>query len=483
MSEMDMDRERIGTAAVSPDSENLPPPRQKDAGVELFFDEGAMTAEVLATAPEGEGAHITRQALDALLASKGVVYGIDEFALADLAMPIYGRRIVVAKGVAAQNGKDGTCTELFPRDVHANRVERQDGSIDYRELGLLRDLKAGTPICTVTPPTAGVEGTNVKGKTIKARDGVKAIPPLGENTVLSENGTQAVTTVDGNLVFRSGRFTVETVYRVQDVNYDVGNITFSRDVNVLGNLSDGFTIVAGGNVVIHGQVGSAYIKGKNITLDKGMNGTGKGTLEAECKVKSGFLENCTVRAGEEIFAQSVINCKLECEGEINVTSGKGVICGGHVMALGNVSAKTVGNEFNTLTMVTLGVTSRLVEERKRLLAQLAEVEKHIEELQKNVFYIEKLVAENRPVPPERVQLLRRAQISLPLSNKKQEQLIQQVEELENRMANVGKVQLVASTIHVPTRVAIGASVANISEVKTSCRVYKNEEGEIVFGKR
>ena len=460
---------------------NTPPPPAEDARVDLFFDEWAMVAEAAVTAPVGEGAPATRDMLQKALADAGIVYGIDEAALGHLCVPPYGRRLAVAQGTPAQDGKNGTCTELFAREAARVTTERKDGSVDYRELGLVRDLKAGTPICTIAPPTPGVDGTNVRGQLVKAKNGEKVLPLLGENTALSEDGTQALTTVEGNLVFRSGRFTVETVYRVDDVDYDIGNITFSGDVKVGGDLADGFSITAGGDVSVHGQVGTTDICGRNIVLDKGINGTGRAVLSAESTVKSGFIENCTVRAGEKVVASSLINCQVECEGDVDVTGGKGIICGGRVMTLGSVSAKEVGNDSNTLTVVSLGVTPKLLNERKRLQGQLAEVEKHIDELQKNVAYIEKLVAGGRPVPPERVQMLRRAQISLPISQKKQQQLDEQLREIEDRMANAGNVQLTARVIHAPTKITIGTASANVSEEKTNCRVYKNSDGEVVFG--
>ena len=91
------------------------------------------------------------------------------------------------------------------------------------------------------------------------------------------------------------------------MDYGSGSITISGDVKVDGDIADGFSINAGGDVFLHGQVGSAKIKGRNITLDKGINGTGKAVLEAESTVKSGFLENCTIRAGEKVIANSASN--------------------------------------------------------------------------------------------------------------------------------------------------------------------------------
>lgn len=476
-----VDIEGEGNENALPVPEESPPPPPQDARVDLFFDEMGMLAEAVVSPPVGQGAPVSREMLDEALAGAGVVFGILEKALEDLCEPPYGRRVAVAKGVPAKDGVNGTCTEMFEREASRVTTERADGTVDYRELGLIRDLKAGTPICTMTQPSQGQDGSTVHGKVLKAKNGEKVLPLLGENTVMSEDGNQALTAAEGNLVFRSGRFTVETVYRVENVDYDIGNINFSGDVKIAGDLADGFSITAGGDVSVFGQVGTSEITAKNITLDKGINGTGRATLTASSTVKAGFIENCIVRAGEKVVASSLINCQVECEGDVDITGGKGIICGGKIMTLGSISAKQVGNDSNTLTVISLGVTPKLINERKRIQAQLTEVEKHIEELQKNVSYIEKLVAGGKPVPPERVQMLRRAQISLPISQKKQEQLTQQLQEIEDRMANAGNVQLTARTIYSPTKISIGTASANVAEEKTNCRVYRSGDGEVVFG--
>lgn len=452
-----------------------------DAKIYLFADNGYMRVEMLVEPPEGDGADVDIAILKARLAKEGVVQGIDEHSLELLAMPTYNRRLVVAEGRPAQDGENGSITELFPRTVENKFTERADGTIDYKELGLINDVKEGTVIMEITPPTKGVDGVNTKGAVIRARDGVKATPPLGENTRLINDGARAETTVRGNLVFRNNRFTVETVYRVQDIGYDIGNITFSGDVMVNGDIMDGFEIHAGGNVILRGQVGAVVVQGQNITIDKGVNGTGKGILDAVDTVKAGFIENCTVRAGKKVTASSIINSQVECEGDIEVTSGKGIICGGKVTAFGSIVAKEVGNDSSTLTIVTLGVTPRLLKERKRLIDQLADVTRHIEEMIKNVSYIERLVADGRPVPADRVSMLQRAKVLLPISEKKQEQLTMTIDEIETRMMEVNNSTLSARIIHPPTKVSIGAISGNLIERRESCRVYKNKEGELVFG--
>lgn len=453
----------------------------RDARVRLVANHGHMTVELLVEPPENGGLDVTLDDLKAALAREGIVYGVDEAALAELTLPPYNRPVVVARGTPAADGTDGTCTERFARSRERQQQQRQDGSVDYKELGFVNEVAAGTVLCDITPPTKGEDGTNTKGKPLKARDGARAIPPLGEGTRLSEDGLHAKAAVAGNLVFRDGRFVVETLVRVHNVDYEVGNITFGGDVLVDGDVMDGFEVHAGGTVTLRGQAGAVVIQAGDLVVEKGINGTGRAVLEAERTIKAGFLENCTLRAGTSISASSIINCQVECEGDVDVTGGKGIICGGKITAYGSVKAKEVGNDFNTPTVVVLGVTPRLLKERKRAAGQLDDVSAHIEELAKNVNYIEELVTAGRPVPPERVQMLKRAQVQLPMSERKKEQLENILAELDAKMEDVKGSTLTARLIYPPTRVSIGRTSGNVADKRSNCRVFVSSEGELVFG--
>lgn len=477
-----------GTDPVAPAMEEQGQPPEatasgdKDAYVRVFVDSTRMTAQVQVEAPLGAGEHLTKDMLSAALAKNNIVHGFVEEGLAKVLLPTYDDRIVVAEGTPPVDGEDGVCKELFEREVVTEFQEREDGSVDYRELGLIRDVKPGATICEVTPPTEGEFGTNVSGTQLKPKPGKKAALPIGEGTQASQDGTRVEAVYGGNLVFRGGRFCVDKVVRVQNVNYDVGNITFSGDVQVNGDIQDGFEIRAGGNVTLQGQIGAVTIvAGGDIIIEKGVNGTGRAVLEAGKNLRAGFIENCIVRVGENLSASSIINSQVECEGEVDVTKSKGIICGGKITSFGSIKANEVGNEFNTLTVIALGVTPKLLKERKKLQDQLGDVTAHIDEMQKNVAYIERLVADGRPIPPERLQLLQRSKLQLPMTEKKQAQLSESIAAMEAKMSEVNTSTLSAKTIHPPTKISIGALSTNCIETRNMCRVYKSSTGELVFG--
>ncbi len=452
-----------------------------DARVRIFLSQDLMKAEAEVSPPQNGGADVTMEKIKEALEKSGVVFGVDEDALDELTIPLYNKRMVVAEGEAAQDGQDGVCTECFSREIETHYNERADGSMDYKELGLIRDVKKGTVICEITPPIMGVNGTNVKGKTLKARSGTRATIPIGENIELNEDQTKAVAKIEGNVVFRSNHFLIETIYRVQNVDYEVGNIHFSGDVDVSGDVHDGFEIHAGGKVVLHGQIGAAIIKAKDIIIDSGINGTGKAVLESQGDIKAGFIENCQVYLQGDLKSGSIVNSKVECGGNVEVTSDKGIICGGSVVAFSSVKAKVIGNESNTHTAIILGFTPQLIEDKKNLVDQLDRINTHIEELNKNTAYIQKLVDDGRPVPEDRLKMLKRAQIQVPMSEKKKEQLEKKILELENKMDEGSGATLTADIIYPPTKVTIGRVSDILHETRNHCRVYKNKDGDVTFG--
>ncbi|MDL2252702.1 FapA family protein [Ruminococcaceae bacterium OttesenSCG-928-I18] len=464
---------------VAPSSEKT---ENRDARVLVQIDVTQLSAEILVEAPSGEGQPLSKEMLSEAIAKAGISFGIKEEGLEELLKPTYDKSIVIARGIPPRDGQDGVCKELYPRTMEATVLENEDGTVDYKELGLITDLPAGTVICEVYPPSEGMPGTSVQGKTLKPRSGQRAVPPIGEGTRLSPDGKKVETTVGGNLVFRNGHFTVDTVYRVQDIDYDVGNIAFSGDVQVNGDMADGFEIHSGGNIFLHGRVGNVVLEAKgNITIEKGINGTGKAEVTAGKSIEAGFIENSIVRAGENITSGSIINSTVECEGDILVTEKHGIICGGKVTALGSVKAKVIGNESNTPTNITVGITPSLLKERKKYVDQLTDVTKHIDEMQKNTVYIEKMIAQEREIPQERIQLLQRTKLTLPITEKKREQLTAAIKEIEDKMNASGNSTVSAKTLYPPTRINIGTLNISCTETRYNTTVYMNKEGDLVFG--
>ncbi len=469
---------QVGTDAPAED-EPLQAGKKCDARVRVRVSATTLVALVSVDAPEFGGQEVSREQIENSLAHAGVVFGILEEGIAQLLQPLYETEVIIAKGQAAVDGEDGICDELFPRDVKTSFVEKEDGTVNYKELGLIQDVRVGTVVCRITPPTKGTPGTNVLGKPIGVKEGKKALPPVGVGIRVTEDGSQAVTSVAGNLVFKGGRFTVEESLRISEVNYDIGNITFSGDVHVTGDVLDGFEIRSDKNIKLSGRVGNVVLHAKgDIHLEHGINGTGKAEVVAGKSVHAGFIENSHVVAGEDVITGSIIHSTVECEGSIHVTDGRGIISGGKITAFGSIEANEIGNDSYTHNYITVGITPKLVHQRVQLLDQIADLEKSIDEMTKNATYVEQTLALHRPVSEERIALLQRTRIALPISQRKLEQLQKQLLEIEEKMESYSDSFITANLIYPPTRVSIGNHHKNIESTCHSVRVFMDSKNEL-----
>ena len=81
---------------------------------------------------------------------------------------------------------------------------------------------------------------NVYGQVIAPRPGRPPLVPQGSNTVLSADGTKLFAADSGNLVYKGGRFNVETTFQISsDIDVKTGNINFLGDVLIKGSVQEG----------------------------------------------------------------------------------------------------------------------------------------------------------------------------------------------------------------------------------------------------
>lgn len=464
------------------EAEEAEPPEPVDAVVDVVIDPGKMSAGVTVYPPEHGGAHVTRALLDEALAKKQVVFGIDTEMLDKIAQQrLYHTFVTVAKGQPPIDGENGQVFDEFPREREFKLTTKEDGSIDFKNLNLILDVKAGTLLCTITKPTQPVDGTNVFGNPVGARPGKEAFMPAGKNTRVSEDGLQLFAAVDGNLVFSDNRFNVEQVFVVQEnVDNSVGNIDFSGDVVVKGDVLEGYVIRAKGDVTIKGMVeGASIFAGGNITIMNGMNGMKKGILESKKEIRSKYLENCTIKAEGAIYADSIINSTVFCNDKLVVTGKRGAIIGGSCTVLRSIEAKVVGTPSYTATAITIGATPEILLRRNDTLRQIEELKTEMSNNANNIVYLERFEAAGT-LSAERSKLLAQLRRQKPISMLKLSQLNKTLEDTNEIIQNVTACKLTCNQIHPPTRITIGHATTIVQDTMNKCYFFY-ADGEIKVG--
>ncbi len=354
--------------------------------------------------PINGGAEIQEDSLKKALASARIISCIDDKLIAAIiGKKKYMQIFEIARGEEVVNGKDGYIIDKFSRKNEINIREDEHGNINYKELNNIKSVHKGDVITEVYYPVEGKNGKSVDGRIINAKKGVQPKIPRGKNTSLTEDGSLLCADKDGELVFKDGVFFINELLTIQnDVDNASGNINFSGDILIKGDVREGFSVKAEGNITIEGTCEGAFIEaGGDITIQRGMTGGGKGTIKTDSNLKCVFLENCSVNAKGRVEVDQVMYSEISTSDAIIVSGKKGSVTGGKLIAGKSITAEIIGAANNPYlkTDIVLGATPELIKKHATVGYNLKEVSDKLFKVNQDINYIEENI--NR-MPPERV---------------------------------------------------------------------------------
>ncbi|MDR1831013.1 MAG: FapA family protein [Candidatus Fibromonas sp.] len=321
-----------------------------------------------------------------LLAEKAVVYGIDYDTIEEiLSKEIYGQEFIIATATPPIAGQDAVISEIIQIDPDAKPFLNEDGTVDYKKWDNIRQVKEGEVICTRTPPTLGLPGISVFGHTLSPIPGEDYALPVGANTQPIDDETKLIATINGFL-YREGRdICVGGVYIIKgDVDFKTGNIDYSGDILVRGNVITDFSVVAEGNISIEGFVESSYIESKtgNVFLKNSVFGQNRGKVIAARNIYAENVQDCTLNAGQTVKVKGQIrNCKIETK-DLEMP-GDGQIISSSIFFRGALKCGSIGGKTESLNEFTL-----VENERQQLKDDLQEVNGILLKLNKAIDILE-----------------------------------------------------------------------------------------------
>lgn len=370
---------------------------------EISVDPNCTTAFMTIEPPENGGLDMTVDKALSAVAEKGICFGVmkDEITAA-VEEKRYGENICIARWQPPVNGEDGKIEYFFKRESTFKPVEDENGNVDYKNLGLVRNIYKGTSIAKITLPTEGTPGTDIMGKPVTQKVGVPVPFTVGKGTELVNDGTEIVASIDGNLAFANGAFCIEESLLIRgDVDVSSGNIDFIGDIIIKGNVLEGFAVTSKKNITINGSVTSGTITADgNITVKLGCINS---TLHSELgSIKLDFCENSSLYAGRDVEASSFVGGQVFAGKDI-IASGKGIMMGGKYTALENISASVIGSESYAKTLITLGNNAVLTEEMENHKHTILSYEDKLDQLGKIVSTLTEM-AKISKLSPEREQM-------------------------------------------------------------------------------
>ncbi|UCF97665.1 MAG: FapA family protein [Spirochaetaceae bacterium] len=385
-----------------------------------------MKAYMTVTPPGPGGAELSFEEIRGLLQSSGIVHGINNEAIRRFVdYPAYSEKILVAEGTKSQNGADAEIIYNF--NVYRDEVQlkEKNGRVDFRELNLVENVEAGQILATKKPPEEGLAGRTVTGKSLPAKPGKNVQIEIGKNVKLSDDGMSAISTINGQVLLILGKINVEPIYTVEgDVNFKTGNILFLGTVIVKGNVEDGFTVKAAGNIEVMGSVGKCILDAEGeIIVHQGILGKNEGKVHAGSNLVAKFIENARVEVEENVLvSDGIIHSFVDANKRILCQGKRASIVGGRLRAANEIHAKTLGSVAGTETILEVGIDPKRKEKLTQAFKRKEELEKELEELVRNISTLENLKKVQRNFPEDK-------QKNLSELNDKRSVILQELEEI------------------------------------------------------
>ncbi len=358
-----------------------------------------MRAEILLNLSESDeipAMNNIRKALE----ENGVIEGLDEGLLDKIqkkGAALSGKWMVIARGTPPVDGIDASLDVLV--DTGRNTPLNSDDAVqvDLKNLGIINSIREKQLIVTKTPLQEGLDGMDVTGKSVKARKAKNITIKAGPHTSLSSDGLELKAIAGGHLLRDGNRFSVERVFQVQgDIDYGTGNLECFGSITVSGSVRDDFSLKAHENMEIKGVVEGAYLfSGKNMILRSSVRGMGKGFIECNNDLNAEYMDQCRIQVGRNLlFKKALMHCEVEAEGTIHlIGGGKGLIAGGTLRAGLEIECVTLGTRMGTRTSLHVGVSPKLFDQKKDLLAKKHDLLAKFKTLEKNILYLSKTLKE------------------------------------------------------------------------------------------
>ena len=420
--------------------------------LKIEIDPNGMVARGRFYPPVKDGGKLDKKTILNLLEQAGVTYGIinkniEIFCIARL----YCTDILLAKAKKPRHGTDARIEYNFNYEKTSKPALREDGSVDFHNLDMFESVKEGELLATLIPEDAGEPGMDVCGKVVHPRKVKRTRLRYGKNITLSEDGSQIFSNVSGHVALAGDMVFVSNVYEVPaDVGPSTGDIEYDGSVEVKGNVITGFTVKATGNITVDGVVEGATLEaGGNIVLKRGIQGMGKGILNAAGSVYSKFIENSTVSAGATVMTDAIMHSKVTASKEIKVQGKRGLITGGEVRSGTVIEAMNVGSTMGTNTSLEVGIDPKIMDRNHEVEAERKKLEETIDTTKKNAILLKRKLKETGSLPEDKIVQLKSSVENLKVMEERYKELSEESIDLESLLGDRNEGNVIVHNIAYP----------------------------------
>lgn len=450
-----------------------------DGMVVIEVSEDKTAAYLLITEPKDGGEPVTKEDIDEQLSINEIKYGLDEMAIDDLLFyNKFGKKIRIASGYLPIEGEHGTVEYLYETTDELAPKKNNFDEVDYKDLGLIKNIFIGQIIANIKKSVPGQDGMNVHGAVIPQPPLLEAKYQIGTGTCLSEDESQILASIDGNLRWQKDRFMVDEVLIIKEnVDAGTGNIDFIGNIIIKGEVRDNFIVKSKKNITVNcGVTHATLIADGDITIKMGSINS---DIISKGNVKIGFCEGSKIECDGDLSSPAFVSSNIFCGGVMSANTGKGVVTGGKYTAILGMDINILGSESFIKTEVTLGNAAVLNEEKLELMQSIVNLEGHI----KKLLQIAELLQEHKKkfgnLSADREAMLTTSIRSRFTYQREIKQLNHRIAEINSELESKQDMALIIrKEIWPNVKVKIGSSVMRIETNTPRCKIGFTPDGEL-----
>ncbi len=326
--------------------------------IDLFISDDNMTAYI-----EFSNNNFSLNDILILLMKAKIVYGILDVNIKSmLEEKKINKKYLVAHGKEAKDEVWDKFEYFVCDDKNRSVIERdREGKVDFKDLNLIENVVMEQVLIQRMLTKEGEQGKDIFGNIIYPKVFKKEFP-AGENTKIADyDDNLLVAAINGHVYKCDGKICVSDKYYIKgNVDYSTGNIVYLGDLYIYGDIKEGFSVQSTGSIFLEGNCDKAnVICGKDFIVKKGIIGAVGKKVKVNGICKADYIENCELECKGEIKVKKYINhSHVICGDKIIIEKDPEIInmiVGGKVVVKNSIECDNIGNKFNTLTYIELGV--------------------------------------------------------------------------------------------------------------------------------
>lgn len=448
----------------------------------ITVDPGRYMAKLRLYPPSNEGKRLDLKDLSSLVEQNGVKYGIIKKNL-EIALKgrLYCTDILLARAQMPVQGKNAKIEYYFDVNKTSTPKMAEDGSVDFHKLDMIERVKDGQLLAKLTPAEKGIDGIDVAGQPIKPGKVINLQLKHGKHIHLSDDKLEMYSEVSGNVTLVDETVFVTNVYEVPaDVGPSTGDIDYDGSVEVKGNVLTGYTVKASGDITVNGAVeGAVLIAGGKIVLKRGIQGMGRGSMQAQGDIISNFIESSKVESGGKIISDAIMHSEVVSQDSVLIHGKRGLIAGGKVRSAIKIETKTAGSSMGTQTELEVGLDPSLIDRYHEIEKEIELLSNEKDKIMQNMQVLQKRLKTKGKLDDDKMKILKQNSVRIKEIDERIEDITQEYENLEvNLEKNSGGGKIIVEDIAYPGVKLTISNIVSYIHTETQHSAFVREGADI-----